>query len=84
MAKKTVYVGCSNPSISAQQLLNELLVKDSEGTVGLRTLEVSETAAEIVSVVGCPGTPQSIEQILRQIIALDPAGKPAIVLIKST
>lgn len=85
MAKKVQYVGCTNPQIGFLELLNSLLIKDSEGTVGLRTIEVTADGDTVENVVSCD-TPVNLsaDQILRQIVALDPSGKPAIVLIKTT
>jgi len=75
-------VTCDNISISLEELLNSLLVKDDAGNYGLRTKRVSAAAADIVDVRQCGGVNLTVEQIARYIIGVSDDGKPAIILIE--
>ena len=77
-------VTCDNISISLEELLNSLLVKDDAGNYGLRTKRVSAAAADIESVRQCDGTNLTAEQIARYIVGVSDDGKPAIILIEET
>lgn len=77
-------VTCDNPSISEQELLNSLLVRDTDSSaVGLRVKFVSADAADIEPVIGCTTIPLlNSEQILRYAVGLSDSGKPAIIFIE--
>jgi hypothetical protein len=77
-------VNCDNISISIEELLNSLLVKDIAGNYGLRTVRVSAAAANIESVRQCEGNNLTLEQIARYVIGVSDDGKPAIILIEET
>lgn len=85
MAAGDKYVKCENPSISWQELLNSLLVKDSvTGVVGLRTYQVNIPNARLSLVQDCGIPAYNLEEVLRQSIVLDAFNKPALALIKAT
>lgn len=75
-------VNCDNISISLEELLNSLLVKDDAGNYGLRTVRVTAAAADIENVRACEGNNLTVEQIARYAIGVSDDGKPAIILIE--
>ena len=65
--------------ISLDQLLNSLLVKNADGTFGIRTILVAKDNQ--VPARDCVGTNLTLEQIARYAIQPDEDGNPALVLI---
>lgn len=64
-------------------LLNALLVKTTDGSVGLRTQVITEAAANVTDMTNCVNNGlQDPENAFRQAIGIDTEGKPAINLIK--
>lgn len=77
-------VTCDNISISLNELLNSLLVRDNAGNYGLRTKRLTVAAGNIESVRQCDGANLTDEQIARYVIGVSDDGKPAIILIEET
>ena len=64
-------------------LLNSLLVKASDGTVGFRTQVVTAAAATVTPLIDCTNNAsQDPEMAIRRAIGIDTEGKPAINLLK--
>lgn len=64
-------------------LLNALLVKASDGSVGIRTQVISEAAANVTEMTDCNTSGLTDpENAFRQAIGIDTEGKPALNLIK--
>lgn len=85
MAAGDKYVGCDNPSISWQELLNSILVKDSAtGVVGIRTYQVNVADTNLSLVQDCGIPALNLEEVLRNSIVIDAFGEPSLALIKAT
>lgn len=64
-------------------LLNALLVKASDGSVGFRTQVITSAANTVTDMVDCNNNGlQDPENAFRQAIGIDTEGKPALNLIK--
>jgi len=84
MAAGDPYIGCTNPTISDEELLNSLLVVTAAGVTGIRIVPISAAAADISLAVNCEGPLKSLSQILRESIGLTASGEPGLVLIQES
>lgn len=75
-------ITCDNLTISLKELIQSLLVVTADGTVGIRTVRVSEAAADISPHAACSVPGLSIENVMRYAIGVSPDGEPALVLIE--
>lgn len=85
MAAGDKYVGCDNPSISWQELLNSILIKDATNNVtGIRVYNHAFNPAQVELVQNCGIPALNLEEVLRNSIVLDADGQPALCLMEST
>lgn len=75
------YTKCDNSTISAEELLNAVVVKKTDGTYGLRTVVSDNVACGDISGLSCDQPNLSLEDILRKVVVIDGCGKPAIHLV---
>ncbi len=75
-------VSCDFSGMSFEELLNNLLVKNTAtGEYGLRTVTSSPDCADLEDGIACGAPTLSPEQILRNVVVLDDCDKPAINLM---
>lgn len=79
-------VDCNDPSISASQIKNSLLVKvasgPNAGAIGFRTKTITVDEAIIEPVIGCAEFNLGDDQMLRMAVGLSDSGKPALIFIE--
>lgn len=81
MAKTELFVSCTNPHISEGELMNSLIAKDAEGTVGIRTKIIDIAAEDLEDYLSCGNPPiKSMLDFMKATIGLDSEGKACLVL----
>lgn len=84
MAAGDAYVQCANPHIGLVELLNSVLVKHDNGSVGIRTFTQTVATGSLNDFLSCGEPLKDVEAILRHIICLDNCGRPSIRLVTCT